>query len=140
MKHLQNLKLLLLIIVLVLVLVLFVASCSDSEKSNNAKIREEKTVIKLIKGASWATVLDKDGISSIVSEQRIPRGNGVDVYDVDFKFNDKGSTSYDIFIDGMFEKEGTVIHVDVTDMRRNTTNLYIRKTLQGHQVGYYREQ
>ena len=66
-------------------------------------------------------------------------GSGIDVYDVDFKFDEKGTTSYRIFIGGMFEKSGTVIHVDVTDMKGETSKIYIRRTAQRYRVGYYKK-
>lgn len=135
MRHIQNQ----IFSLLVFLFSTSIVGCSDSNNLSGAQTGKNKTIIHLIKDASWASVLDDDGIKSIVSEQRIPRGSGVDVYGVDFKFNKKGTTFYDIFIDGMFEKEGTVIHVDVTDMKGNATNLYIRRTAQGHQVGYYRK-
>ena len=124
---------------LLFVLGLFLVGCSESTNSNEAKLNNTKTVIKLLQDVSWASVVDADGIKSIVSEQRIPSRGGFDVYDVDFKFNEESATSYNIYIGGMFEKVGTVVHVDVTDMNEETTNLYIRRTAQGHQVGYYRK-
>jgi hypothetical protein len=118
---------------------LFLIGCSESESPNRQSISHSKSIIHLSEDINWATVSDPDGIKSIESKQRIPRGSGIDVYDVDFKFDEKGTTSYRIFIGGMFEKSGTVIHVDVTDMKGETSKLYIRRTAQKYQVGYYKK-
>lgn len=89
---------------------------------------------------SEATVADPDGIKSIVGLQRIPSGAGYLDYTVDFIFKDVGVKKYNIFLGGMFDVVGTVVHIDVTDMNGNKSYLFIRSTATGYQTGLYEKE
>jgi len=86
---------------------------------------------------AYATVSDADGIESITGTQRIPYRDGYANYSANFMFKDVGAKSYDIYIEGMFDVVGTVVHVDVRDLKGNTTNLYVMSTTSGYNTGYY---
>lgn len=120
-------------LVLMLLTASLICGCSNHGSSSTTITVKDNRL-------SWATVADADGIRSIVGLQRIPSGNGFLEYSVDFKFDEVGAKSYDIYIGGMFDVVGTAVHVDVTDMKGNATSQFIRSTAQGHQTGAYRKQ
>lgn len=107
--------------------------CSDGRSSGTTITVKDNRL-------TWATVEDTDGIRSITGLQRIPRGGAYLEYSVDFKFNEVGAKSFDIYIGGMFDTVGTAVHVDVADMKGNNAYLFIRSTAQGFQTGTYRKQ
>ena len=120
-------------VVVLLVAGLLFVGCSDGRSSST-------TITVTDNRLSWATVADADGIRSITGLQRIPHAGGYLEYSVDFKFDDVGAKSFDIYIGGMFDAVGTAVHVDVTDMKGTNAYLFIRSTAQGFQTGTYRKQ
>lgn len=83
------------------------------------------------------TISDSDGIKDVVGLQRIPVGTEYRDQPIDFQFDQSGTVRYDIRVGDTFKAPGTVLHVEVTDMKGNESFHFIRSTPQGYQTGTF---
>ncbi len=97
-----------------------------------------ETQVQISPGAAGkVTVTDSDGIRKIVGLQRIPVGAEYREENVDFKFDQPGAVIYEVQVGQIFATPGTVLHVEITDMKGQESLHFIRSTPQGYQTGTF---
>ena len=97
-----------------------------------------ETQVQISQGETETVVItDSDGIKGVVGMQRIPSGAEYRDLPIDFQFNEPGIQRYNINVGNTFDAPGTVLHVEVTDMKGNETFHFIRSTPQGYQTGTF---